>query len=367
LKRNILLIPKGFFGDILLLTPVVAALSRCHSDATITVLCTPATAEFVRRDPLVSDVLVYDRRGAHKGFAGLRAFATTLREHNFDVAYSFHGSPRTALLLKLAGIPERVAFSDASLGFLYTRRIEKNAALHDVLRSTDLIKDELDDVTRHQFQRLCLSADEHAVWADLRVPDADGARLSERVSAIIHREGPYIVLSPGSAWPTKQWDAQGFRAIAKRYLERGIKVVVLGAKGDVATCHLVSEGLAIDNLCGETSLEELIEIIRGAACVVCNDSLALHICSATKTPVVVVFCATSPRFGFGPWRNQAVVLEKSDLFCKPCHRHGARSCPTGTRLCMTGVSPLEVVCAVDGFLGKQRGRSQAPYLPVVES
>ncbi len=349
------------------MTPTLSALSRSRPTSSITVLCTPATAEFVRRDPLVSDVIVYDRRKEHRGFSGLRAFAATLKERQFDVAYAFHGSPRTALLLKLAGIPERVGYAGASLGFLYTHRVPKRVGVHDVLRTVDLIKNELDDVSRHQVERLCLDPDDHAPWADLRVPESDGERPSQRVSAITGSGEPYVVLAPGSAWPTKQWDAQGFREVAKTYRGRGVRVVIVGAKADLPTSRRVSEGLDVDDLCGETTLAELISLIRGAACVVCNDSLALHISSATRTPVVVIFCATSPQFGFGPWRNRSVVLEKRDLFCKPCHRHGGRSCPTGTRLCMTGVSATEVVCAVDGFLGEMGSRRQPQYLPVVES
>ncbi|MEN9845190.1 MAG: hypothetical protein RIS36_337 [Pseudomonadota bacterium] len=367
LKRNILLIPKGFFGDLVLMTPAIAALSRSQPNASITVLCTPSAAEFVRRDPLVSDVIVYDRRKQHKGLSGLRLFAKALAERQFDVAYTFHGSPRTALLLRLAGIPERVGYRGSLLGSLYTKRVHKNACVHEVLRTVDLIKDELDDITRHQFEALFVNQDEGAPWADLRVPQSSNAGISERVSAITGSSEPYVVLSPGSAWPTKQWDTEGFRGVAKSYISKGIRVVIVGAPADVSTARRVGEGLDVEDLCGQTSLEELIAIIKGASCVVCNDSLALHISSATKTPVVVVFCATSPLFGFGPWRNRSVVLEKRDLFCKPCHRHGSRACPTGTRLCMTGVSSSEVVCAVDEFLGERSGRHQARHLPVIDS
>ena len=116
--KKILLIPKGFLGDILLTTPVIAALVRAHPGLQVTVVCTPATAEFVRRDPLVHDVVVYDRRSTHKGWSGLKAFARLLKERSFDTAYSFHRSPRTAILLRLSGIAERVAYSDSYLSFL---------------------------------------------------------------------------------------------------------------------------------------------------------------------------------------------------------------------------------------------------------
>lgn len=352
--KNIVLIPKGFLGDIILTTPVLAALKRSRPDVTITVVCTTTTAEFVKRDSLVDNVIVYDRRKAHRGWKGLRDFARELKDRRFDVAYSFHKSPRTSLLMWLAGIPERVSFSDAYARFLSTRVVEKNHSRHEVLRNLSLVAGDLDEVTSKLLERLGESPDESVPWADLRVPDVADQNLSEQVRSIA-ASGPYLVLAPGSAWATKQWDARGFRAVAAHYTSRGFQVVLVGAPQDGETCEVVAEGLNVVNLCGRTSVEELIAIIARASCVVCNDSLALHISSATKTPVVAVFCATSPRFGFGPWRARSVVLEKKDLFCKPCHRHGSKRCPTGTRLCMTGVLSADVVCAVDSFLGEQGG------------
>ena len=364
--RNILLIPKGFLGDILLTTPVIAALVRSHPDTRVSVVCTPSTAEFVRRDPLVHEVIVYDRRGAHKGWRGLKEFARNIKSRGFDVAYSFHRSPRTAILLWLSGIRERVGYADTYGSFLLTRTVPKRAEWHEVLRNISLVVNDLDDISVRHFERLVESPTESAPWADLRVPEVVPETLSSRICGLV--EGaPYIVLAPGSAWETKQWDALNFRRVAETYLDRGFRVVVVGAPKDSRVCEVVSQGQAVDNLCGQTSIDELVAVLASAQCVVCNDSLALHICSATKTPVVAIFCATSPRFGFGPWRNRAAVLEKGDLFCKPCHRHGSRRCPTGTRLCMTGVSIAEVVCALDAFLGEKGGIKASHYLPVIES
>lgn len=359
MRNKILVIPKGFLGDALLTTPVFAALHRLHPGATISVLCSPALAEFVRRDPLVHHVVVYDRRAAHKGWGGLKALANVLRDAQYDVAYSFQRSPRTAFLLWRAGIRERVGFDDSYLSWLYSRRVSKRRDEHEVLRNLSLVfAGEVADERSELGELRSRESKTDVGWADLRVPVVVEERLSSRVREILSPANEYILLSPGSAWETKRWSAEGFRGVAATYAERGVRVIVVGAEQDREACAHVSRGLNVVNLCGETSVEDIIALVKGALCVVCNDSLALHIGSATKTPVVAVFCSTSPKFGFGPWRNRAVVVEKQDLFCKPCRRHGSKRCPTGTRMCMTGVDVREVICAVDGFLGEQ-GRQGA--------
>ena len=70
--------------------------------------------------------------------------------------------------------------------------------------------------------------------------------------------------------------------------------------------------------------------------------MMLHLTSAFKVPCVVVFCATVPEFGFGPWQNEkAVILEDENLKCRPCGRHGTKVCKLGTNACQK-VSHLEV-------------------------
>lgn len=90
--------------------------------------------------------------------------------------------------------------------------------------------------------------------------------------------------------------------------------------------------------------------VKNAKLVICNDSMALHMAFAFKIPTVAVFCATSPEFGFGPWENRAIVVEKKGLVCKPCHRHGKQICPEGTEACMKELSHMEVIYAASNLL-----------------
>lgn len=366
MARKILLIPKGFLGDILLTSPVLAALKRGEDTTLISVLCAPSTAEIVRRYSLVDGVLVYDRRGAHRGWSGLRKCAAMLREEEFDAVYSFQMSPRTAILTWLAGIPRRIGFSGSIASFLYTRRVPKVARYHDVVRNLMVVEADLEEATRADIRELTKEIALDVPWSGLSIPEIDTDEISDSVKQLISGTRPRVVLSPGSAWETKRWDAQGFHEVAKTLRSRGVDVVVVGAPSDAEVCAEVVQGLDVANMCGKTSLNELAALIKKSSCVVCNDSLALHISSAVQTPTVAIFCATSPRFGFGPWRNRAVVLEKSDLYCKPCRRHGSRKCPTGTRACMTGVSGGEVVCAVERFLGEKGAGTGVATLRVVK-
>jgi len=347
--KRVLLVPKGYLGDLVLTSPVLEALKASDPSLRLTALVPPQFVSYVKSDPFVDDVIVFDRRKTHKGWRGLRAFAAELRAAGFDRAYSFHRSPRTSILLWLAGIPERVGYREAFASFLYTRRVTKTERCHEVIRNLELVSNELSPESRDELEQLKRPGP--SAVSDrfsLRVPEVESEEISESIRAIVDDPKPYVVLSPGSAWETKRWSARGFREVAQGLVARGTRVVVVGAPDDSAACREVVAGLGIDviDTCGRTSLLELFHIIRRSQAVVCNDSLALHVASATRRPTVVVYCATSPLFGFGPWKNRAIVVEKGDLFCKPCRRHGSRRCPTGTNACIVGVSSGAVLQAL---------------------
>ncbi len=356
MTTKILIIPKGHLGDMLLTGPVFEAFKKSRSDYHITVLTPPQSADFARRDPCVDEVLVFDRRKEYPGWQGLRRFIEVLKSKGFDRAYSFHRSPRTSLILYLARIPARVGYGDALLSVLSTRRIWKTPRFHEVVRNLELVHADLSAELQSEVDALKRSGP--APLSDLfslRVPLVSEGDLSEPVREYLAHVKPFVVLSPGSAWETKRWSPKGFRGVADELLARGYRVLIVGAPSDAAACAEVCQGAqlsatGITNMCRATSLLELIYLVSKAKAVVCNDSLALHLAAATKVPTVAVFCATSPLFGFGPWKNRAIVVEKTDLFCKPCRRHGSRRCPTGTNACMEGVSSSMVVKAFDDLL-----------------
>ena len=123
--------------------PVFEALKKGLPNCHITVLAPPQSADFARRDPYVDEVLLFDRRKEYPGLNGLRRFVDVLRSKGFQRSYSFHRSPRTSLMLYLAGIPERVGYGDALLAPLSTRRIWKTARYHEVIRNLELVYDDL--------------------------------------------------------------------------------------------------------------------------------------------------------------------------------------------------------------------------------
>ncbi len=371
MAKRVLIIPKGYFGDIILTTPVFEALKRSSADTHITALVPPQFVDFVKRDPYVDDTLVFDRRNEFAGWSGLQRFAEQLRTKQFDCAYSFHRSPRTSLLLWRAQIAQRVGYADSLLSCLYTRRVRKTARFHEVVRNLELIKDDLSPDMQEEVASLTKGGPVLvSSLLSLRVPDLALDEVSATISGYLASREPFVVLSPGSAWATKRWTTRGYREVAAELLRRGSRVVVIGAPDDSSVCSEVcrdlpaSQGM-LNNLCGRTTLLDLVCLIRHARAVICNDSLALHLASAAGVPTVAVFCATSPLFGFGPWKNRAIVVEREDLFCKPCRRHGSRRCPTGTNACMEGISSERVLRAFDDLTLEDSRRKTGSSLHVV--
>ncbi|MFO7962489.1 MAG: lipopolysaccharide heptosyltransferase II [Desulfobacterales bacterium] len=332
---KILLVQTSFLGDTILSTPVISGLHRAFPDAELWLMTTPQSAELVRRDPLPAGIITFDKRRTEAGIFGLCKMAVRLRSMGFDRAYALHRSYRTAMLLKLACIPVRIGFSDARLHRLYTEVRPRDLKSHDVLRNLSLIAKEIP----LPYQN-----------TDLRLFPPDRTEIGSHVRNILDASPNPVVLVPGSVWATKRWHRQGFRDTARHFIRSGYDVLLVGGPEDREVSATIASETGAINMAGETRIDEAMAVLNTARLVICNDSMSMHIACALHVPVVAVFCATTPALGYYPWKNSSIVVEKTGLDCKPCGRHGGRTCPTGTMACIEGVSVEEVIRAGERLL-----------------
>jgi heptosyltransferase-3 len=80
-------------------------------------------------------------------------------------------------------------------------------------------------------------------------------------------------------------------------------------------------GIPLTSLAGQIDLKELGAVIDQSQMLICVDSVPLHMASALKTPVVVLFGPTS-EINWGPWRNPQARVVTQQMSCRPCLMDG---------------------------------------------
>lgn len=122
----------------------------------------------------------------------------------------------------------------------------------------------------------------------------------------------YVVLLPGAQDKVREWPAENFKSIAKRIHNRyKCEIILSGSKAEMETANgIIDEENAgyVRNLCGQTSLQDLPQLLAAARLAVCNDSGTLHIAAAVNVASVCV--SNGNHYGrFTPYPD----AEKRDL------------------------------------------------------
>jgi heptosyltransferase-2 len=161
---------------------------------------------------------------------------------------------------------------------------------------------------------------------------------------------PIFALNPGAEYgPAKRWPAEKFVTAAREIQKRtNCHWLFLGGKADVQTSETIASSIghrpsSISNVAGQTSLRELMALLKLSRVLLTNDTGPMHVAAALGTPVVVLFGSTSPELtGAGMPSDPRHRLLKSDAPCSPCF---LRECPIDFR-CMKGISVERVIEAV---------------------
>ena len=258
-------------------------------------------------------------------------------------AVLFNNSLRDVIMLRMAGVPRLYGAAKRGRSLLLTRSFR-----FPERRSRELAK-------AHQSKRcLAIAA---ALGADISspaMPEFDLSRLMPPLTDTIcalARHPLHLVLAAGAAYgAAKRWPEENFKAVADFWVRRGGVVSVVGAKSEKEVGDLVLAGLPTEkcfNLCGGTSINALMVLLKSAALCVANDSGVMHLAAALGTPGVAVFGPTDPA-ATAPVSDKWVLLYEK-IPCSPCFK---RTCPDNR--CIRAIAPAMVLQAVEELCRKHR-------------
>jgi heptosyltransferase-2 len=322
-KRLVVLAPN-WLGDAVMAVPAIADVRRASPHAEMTVAARPSIA------PLFTLVSEVDRRLVIDTHLHLRTTANELANQGFDTALLLPNSMRAALVVALAGIPNRWGYRANLRGALLTRAIARPSGLHQAEYYQQLVH-ALGFPNGPMEPRITLSPSLRATAAALlRDAGWDG-------------RAPLVALAPGAAYgAAKRWPPERFAALAASLAADGVQSVMIGAAADRLTADEVScafQSPALLTLVGRTDLPTLAGVLAACRALVTNDSGAMHLAAAAGTSVTAVFGPTDER-ATRPLGDAHQVVT-FPVWCRPCM---LRECPLDHR-CMRGVDAAVVAAA----------------------
>jgi heptosyltransferase II len=344
--QRLLVVVPNWVGDVVLATPVLAALRAHFRAARITYLLRKYVAEIVDGGNW-HDTLQFwpSGRGLRREWQTL-GLGHRLRAERFDLALLLTNSFRAALLAWQTRAARRVGYVREGRGLLLTDRLRPLKANGEFVPSPVLpyyvaLAEHVGCPVTDRRVRLGITAEQEAAGtALLRHYQLDDGR-------------PYALVNPGAAFgAAKCWPPERFAEVCDRLqAEHGLRAVLVGAPGEASLMRAIAGRTHHGAVCCDTpgtTLGSLKVLARGAALLVCNDTGPRHYGSAFNVPTVTIFGPTHQAWTDTDYADE--IKLQVPVECGPCQ---LRNCPLDLR-CMTRLTTDMVMGAVGELLARRR-------------
>ncbi len=349
-NTRFLIVKPSSLGDILHAFPAADALRRAYPGAVIDWVVNPAFEELLDYMPGIHRRIPFRRKELGKWntfFPELFFLWKEIRENRYDAVIDLQGLMRSALVARFARAseyygPDHVRESLAKL--FYSRKLFFPAdVFHAVERNCEMIR-QIPGVTD--------------VNPYFELPVLPGYK--EKAERLLAEEGftrgletLWIAVAPGARWATKQWPPEFFAEVMRGIAERrsNVSFLLLGSSAEKEPARKLKEslgnGIEVLDLCGKTSLGELVELIRMTDLLICNDSGPMHIAASAGTKVLAFFGPTYPELT-GPYCKVKKVFQPK-LDCIKCFRKYCQN-----TLCHRSISAGEVIDSALELTGRSK-------------
>ena len=288
--REIIVYLQGMLGDVSVHLPAVMALRVKFPAARLICVCYSEgfpIAGLLEGLPYIDQLIVLDKHPVIRQGTKLIYSSSALEELSADLFVNFspfanRGVPgflaREMVFAKKCGAKFYLGDSLALYGVpIWARQVKRLFVRNEPRRSLRILAPLAIQPVKDTIS--CLPA---------RAKLPDMSRNFPNLDLL----GNYALIHPGAKHAVKLWPAEYYGKIASQlFYEYGLQVLITGSQAEAGIADRVvnaSGGVAC-NLCGLSTLPEMIELIRHARIVITNDTGPMHLSSLLRRPAVAIF------------------------------------------------------------------------------
>jgi heptosyltransferase I len=283
--RSLCLLRLSAIGDISHTLPLLRTLQAAWPETAITWIIGRREHELVGDIPGV-DFIIFDKSRRWRAYGDLRR---ALKGKRFDVLLHMQMSLRASLASLLVRAKIRLGFDRARAKdgqWLFTNHTIAPQTNQHVIDSFFGFSEAL-GIKQHQLK-----------W-DIPIPSSAHQYAEEQLP-----KGEFIVISPCSSMPYRNWTARGYAQVAEHaFRKHGLKVVLCGGPSTLewqygaeimAQLDMNKCSHAVTNLIGRSDLKQLLAILQRSRALISPDAGPAHLGTAVGTPVVGLYACTNP-------------------------------------------------------------------------
>lgn len=304
-RRNILFIKFWGIGSIILTTAAVRKVKSAYPGARIFFLTLNTNTEICKEIKCADEIISINISNPFDFISDFFIKTYTLRKKSFDIIYDFEFYTYfSAIIVSLLKCRRSFGFDN----------LKNNRKI--VFTQTISFKDNIH--TKDNFIHLVNSDEsvlsETSVNDDLPSLKSFTAQANGVLKITINVNASKLAYE-------RRLPGEYYVKITDYITEHfSCKVILTGSADETEYVkniyRQIKEKNLVDNLCGKTSVKELISLINSSACLITNDSGPLHIASALNIPVIAFFGPESPQ-RYGPLSCKTLVFYRN-LECSPC-------------------------------------------------
>lgn len=290
--RSLCILRLSAIGDLCHAIACVQAIQRQWPTTKITWVAGKLEAQLLQYIPGI-EVIIFDKKQGWKAYWQLRC---QLKNRQFDALVHMQAALRASIASLMIKADIRLGFDKArakDAQWLFTNcKIESGKSEHVL------------DGFMAFAQKLGVT-DLTVRW-DITIPLAS----EQKAAALIDNKATFIIC-PAASKAYKNWTLEGYCALANHAIKQGFQVLICGAptatEKALAKTIVDSTQQQAKNLIGQTSLIELLALIKQASLVLAPDTGPTHMATMVNTPVIGLYAHHNPK-RTGPYTQLSHVV-----------------------------------------------------------